>query len=49
MKTAIQLYTLRNEAKYDLEGVLKIVSDAGYDGRAGGALRLERRPNESAA
>ena len=32
MKTAIQLYTLRNEAKKDLEGVLKTVSDAGYDG-----------------
>ncbi|MBR6051036.1 MAG: sugar phosphate isomerase/epimerase, partial [Clostridia bacterium] len=32
MKTAIQMYTLRNEAKNDLEGVLKIVSDAGYDG-----------------
>lgn len=32
MKTALQLYTLRNEAKTDLEGVLKAVSDAGYDG-----------------
>ena len=32
MKTAIQLYTLRNEAKNDLEGVLKAVRDAGYDG-----------------
>ncbi len=32
MKTAIQLYTLRNEAKKDLEGVLKTVSDAGYNG-----------------
>ena len=32
MKTAIQLYTLRNEAKDDLEAVLKTVRDAGYDG-----------------
>lgn len=32
MKTAIQLYTLRNEASNDLEGTLKAVSEAGYDG-----------------
>ena len=32
MKTAIQLYTLRNDAAKDLEGTLKLVKDAGYDG-----------------
>lgn len=32
MKTAIQLYTLRNEAKADLEGTLQLIRNAGYDG-----------------
>ena len=32
MKTAIQLYTLRNEAAADLEGTLRALRDAGYDG-----------------
>ncbi|MBO4353622.1 MAG: sugar phosphate isomerase/epimerase [Clostridia bacterium] len=32
MKLGIQLYTLRNDASKDLEGTLKAIKEAGYDG-----------------
>ena len=32
MKTALQLYSVRDEVEKDFEGTLKAVSEFGYDG-----------------